>query len=170
MHLVNVAQWQSLIPSIDPSETLRTRIRPGGALFWPWEAFSCKALTRPWPWQEVGAARGRAAAGAVGARAAVEAAEAAEALGALEALLPESVEGLVGLVRAHAACPGRRFAARQLLALAAGCGDLADASGRRAAGELLQVVPHLLRARVGWAAHGVGGSAARACLTRAPDG
>ena len=69
----------------------------------------------------------------------MEAADAADALAALEALLPDSVEGLMGLVRVHAAAPGSRFAARQLLLLAGACADLADASGRRAAGELLQV-------------------------------
>ncbi|KAK9821925.1 hypothetical protein WJX81_001000 [Elliptochloris bilobata] len=89
---------------------------------------------------EAGAARGRAAAAASGAAAAVEAADAGDALAALEALLPESVEGLMGLVRAHAASPGSCFAARQLLALAGTCADLADASGRRAASELLQVL------------------------------
>ena len=91
------------------------------------------------PWQEAGAASGRAAATASGAAAAVEAADAADALAALEALLPESVGDLMGLVHAHAAAPGSRFAARQLLLLAGACADLADASGRRAAGELLQV-------------------------------
>jgi len=69
----------------------------------------------------------------------VAAAEAGRAHAALDALLPDSVADLVALVGAHAAAgPVGRFAALQLLRLAAGCADLADASGRRAAAELLQ--------------------------------
>ncbi len=126
--------WQAL-PQCPP-RSARACARAAGA---PSAMISPRPLQPGRAWQEAGAAAGRAAAGAAGAAAAVAAAEAGRAHAALDALLPDSVADLVALVGAHAAAgPAGRFAALQLLRLAAGCADLADASGRRAAAELLQ--------------------------------
>lgn len=58
----------------------------------------------------------------------------------LEGFLPATVAEFVELTRLHlAGGADRRFAARQLMALA-GCLDLTDAAGRRAAAGLVQVI------------------------------
>ena len=84
------------------------------------------------------ASKGLAALGGVGTVATIDAAAAAERLEALEAALPATVEELVDIVAVHInAGPQHRFAAGQLMHLMAQCADFADASGRRAAANLL---------------------------------
>ncbi|CAG9463449.1 unnamed protein product [Pedinophyceae sp. YPF-701] len=88
-------------------------------------------------------AHGRAAMNALGQAANVEAATAGDHAAALEAALPDTTEQLVALCGRHAeAGPAHRFAARQLLLVAARCTDLADSLGRAAA---CQLVSELLR-------------------------
>lgn len=75
--------------------------------------------------------------------ASVEAARASDALEALEAILPAAAEQLMALAAEHAAAGAKSgFAARQLLAVAARCVDLSDATARKAAADLVQVLAH----------------------------
>jgi condensin complex subunit 3 len=112
------------------------------ALFW---RVICECLASE------AASKGLAAASAAGANAGIEAAAAAERLEALEVAVPATVEEMVGVIAAHAgAGPAHRFAAGQLMALAARCVDFTDATGRRAAAALLEDV--LTRADAGEAA------------------
>ena len=70
----------------------------------------------------------------------LEAARASDALEALEAILPAAAEQLMALAAEHAAAGAKSgFAARQLLAVAARCVDLSDATARKAAADLVQV-------------------------------
>lgn len=104
-------------------------LAPEAALFW---RVICEWLSSD------AASRGLAALGGVGTVATIDAAAAAERLEALEAALPATVEELVDIVALHInAGPQHRFAAGQLMHLMAQCADFADASGRRAAANLL---------------------------------
>jgi len=110
-------------------DNINSLLAPEAALFW---RVICEWLSSD------AASKGLAALGGVGTVATIDGAAAAERLEALEAALPATVEELVDIVALHInAGPQHRFAAGQLMHLMAQCADFADASGRRAAANLL---------------------------------
>ena len=82
--------------------------------------------------------KGLVAASTLGANASIEAAAAGDRLEALENALPASVEEMIEIVEIHGKSGYRNiFASSQLMQLAANCMDFTDATGRRAAANLL---------------------------------